>query len=520
MGQYRIDIDRLAYVHASSFVLQDVHMIIKYDEITIIAGESGCGKTTLLRMLKKQLRPKMELKGTILWEEKTSVAIDDMMDRDSAFWIGYVSQQPDMQLVSDQVWHELAFGLENMGLDSESIHRRIAETVSFLGLEDCYHMPLNELSGGQKQMINLAAVIAMRPKVILLDEPTSQLDPVARQKFHDLLIRIHQSYGIGIIMVEHSLEALLPVCDRVIYLENGRVAYDGDPSHIVQCHLTHRALLPFPARFLQDTGKHIDHNPILDREMRQYMKEYPIHVKETKHINTAPVMRISNVYFRYHQDQEDILRNLSLELQEHEILCLFGGNGSGKTSLLRLLGSFYRKRSKRTDIKKPLLYLPQDPRSLFVKDSLMEEFAQYGDEIQREHLIEQFGLRELLYQHPYDISGGELQRAALALLLLQVTQDVILLLDEPSKGLDMYHREELAKLFKQMAQQHSILMVTHDVEFAALCADRCGFLFDGDIVSLQDTRSFFLDNAFYTTYWRRCTRDHTPCAIAYEEVIG
>ncbi len=520
MGRYRIDIRKLAYQRSSSFALHEIHIEIPHDQITLIAGESGCGKTTLLRMLKKQLHPKMILEGTILWESETSVPVEELSDIESAFQIGYVSQQPEMQLVSDQVWHELAFGLENMGMDQKTMQRRLAETVSFLGLEELYHTPLKELSGGQKQMLNLASILIMRPKVILLDEPTSQLDPVARQKFYDLLLQIHQSFDIGMVMVEHSLEPLLPYCDQIIYLEKGSVAYQGKPEYLYQCSLEHSALLPFPARYMQENKRIEEKNAISDHEMRMMMKDQVIHEWKPSKVEGQPVLTCEHMYIRYHPNQKDILRDLSLQLKEHEILCLFGGNGSGKTTFLKVLNSKQRKRFGKVDIKRELRYLPQDPRCLFVKDSLLQEYLQYANIEQIEEIVKILELEGLLNQHPYDISGGELQRAALGLLLLQVEKDVIFLLDEPSKGLDMYHREQLAKLLRKLSCHHTILMVSHDVEFAALCADRCGFLFDGAITSLQDTRSFFLDNAFYTTYWRKCTRDHDPCAITYQEVIS
>lgn len=518
MGRYRIDIDHLAYEQSDHDVLHDIHLKLSLDEITLIAGKSGCGKTTLIRMLKKQLRPRMKLEGTIMWEDETCVSIDEMKDEDSAFQIGYVSQQPELQLVSDQVWHELAFGLENMGLSTQCIHRRIAETIAFLGLEDSYHTPLNELSGGQKQIINLAGVIAMRPKVILLDEPTSQLDPVARQKFYDLLYRLHDSYGIGIIMIEHSFETLMDICDRIIYLEEGTIAYDGPADQLCLCQLQHPSLLPFPARFVQE--KRLDtKNPTRHAEMKALISSCEIRPSLQKQLDEAEVLSCDQVYFRYQKESCDILKALSLHVKQHEILCLFGGNGSGKTTLLKMLGSKQANKFGKIGIKKRLVYLPQDPRILFVKDSLKEEFQQYADEEQISSIIAPFDIENLLDMHPYDLSGGELQRAALALLLLQVKEEVIFLLDEPSKGLDMYYREELAKLLKELASQHTILMVSHDVEFAALCAHRCGFLFDGNLTALQDTRSFFLDNAFYTTYWRSITMRQDPCAIRYEEIL-
>lgn len=516
MGRYRIDIDTLSYMNAKQPVLHDIHTTIALDEFVIIAGQSGCGKTTLLRMLKKQLRPKMSLFGSILWEDESSIDIEKMDDMESVSSIGYVSQQPDLQFVSDEVWHELAFGLENLGVKSEDIRQQLAEVVSFLGLEDIYHTPVSQLSGGQKQIVQLAAVLAMKPKVILLDEPTSQLDPIAKQRFYDLLLRIHKEFDIGMIMVEHQLESLLEECDRIIYLEDGHIAYDGKPQHLCSGVLKHEALLPYPARYMKQVYPERKENPVTEKQMRNILSE--INIKNTipQDSKAKVVLSCEHVYLRYQKESPDILRDFSIQVKEHEILCLFGGNGSGKTTFLKMLGSKHAHAFGNVKIDKKLLYLPQDPRILFVKDSLHEEYAGFDT---REEWIKCFDLNNLLSMHPYDLSGGELQRAALALLLMHQKEECILLLDEPSKGLDMYYREQLAEVMKKLKENHTILMVSHDVEFASLCADRCGFLFDGAITALKPTSDFLKDNNFYTTYWRRCTRHITPCAITYEDMI-
>ena len=516
MGRYRINIDTLSYMNAKQPVLHDIHITIALDEFVIIAGQSGCGKTTLLKMLKKQLRPKMSLLGSILWEDESSIDIEKMDDMESVSSIGYVSQQPDLQFVSDEVWHELAFGLENLGMKSEDIRQQLAEVVSFLGLEDIYHTPVSQLSGGQKQIVQLAAVLAMKPKVILLDEPTSQLDPIAKQRFYDLLLRIHKEFDIGMIMVEHQLESLLEECERIIYLEDGHIAYDGKPQHLCSGVLKHEALLPYPARYMKQVYPEGKENPVTEKQMRSILSETNIKNTIPQDSKAKVVLSCEHVYLRYQKESPDILRDFSIQVNEHEILCLFGGNGSGKTTFLKVLGSKHVHAFGNVKIDKKLLYLPQDPRILFVKDSLHEEYAGFDT---REEWIKCFNLKNLLSMHPYDLSGGELQRAALALLLMHQNEECILLLDEPSKGLDMYYREQLAKVMKKLKENHTILMVSHDVEFASLCADRCGFLFDGAITALKPTSDFLKDNNFYTTYWRRCTRHITPCAITYEDMI-
>lgn len=522
MGRFDIHIDTLQYAGSERIILHNVHTSLSFDEISIIAGKSGCGKTTLLRMLKKQLQPHVEMQGSItLTEDKTAIQISDLDDTYAASHIGYVAQQTDTQLVSDMVWYEIAFGLENIALPSSIIHQRVAEITSFLGLEPILHTPISTLSGGQKQIINLASVLVMRPKVLLLDEPTSQLDPIAKEQFYDLLLRIHRYYQIGIILVEHQLEPLLEQADRIIYLQDGTVLYDGDAQHLCSCKIQDCALLPFPARFIKDHLPECNVNPLNEKQMLPYLNDIHIQEKANAHPATEEVLWCEHIYFRYQKHGEEILRDFSLSLKEHEILCLLGGNGSGKSTFLRLLASHKITKFGQADIQKRLLYLPQDPRCLFTKDTLMEEYIQFANIEEIHHVMKTMYMEEMLLDmHPYDISGGELQRAALVLLFLQVKQEsVIFLLDEPSKGLDMYYRELLAQTLQNVAQKHTILMVSHDVEFAALCAHRCGFLFDGNIAALKTTDDFFLDNYFYTTYWRRCTSTFPHPALRYGDIL-
>lgn len=511
MGHYHIRIASLAYPGKQT-LLSNIDCMIAHHEVTLIAGENGCGKTTLLRLLKPQLHPLMDLDGDIFWEEEQKQSVQMLDEIDSASWIGYVAQDPESQLVSDEVWHELAFGLENIGMKSEQIHQRIAETVTFFGMESWYHTSISTLSGGQKQLLNLASILCMRPKVILLDEPTSQLDPIARQQFLDLLFRIHEEYGIGIIMVEHAMESLLAKCDQVLYFEEGQLVYHGSPAKLCTCPLRQEALLPYPARWCKQHG--YDQNPRTIKEMMNLpITCLPQQEPQTK---GSVIAHLQHVYFRYQRDGKEILKDLSFQLYQHEIFCLFGGNGSGKTTLFKLLGSKHTAAFGDISLKKRILYLPQDPRILFIKDSLREEFAPYL--ASQKELLASLGIDALLDCHPYDLSGGELQRAALAYVLTQVSQEVILLLDEPTKGLDMACKESLAKLFQSLSKQHTIWMVSHDIEFAALCATRCGYLFDGDMTSIMDTKEFFRHQYFYTTYWYRVTRNFQTPAFCYAEV--
>lgn len=193
----------------------------------LLCGKSGCGKTTLLRQLKPAVTPHGSRSGRVTLD---GTPVEQLSFRDQSTRIGYVMQDPDSQIVTDQVWHELAFGLENLGLDQQTIRLRVAEMAQFFGLQALFHRKVESLSGGQKQLVNLAAVMVMQPDVLVLDEPTSQLDPVSASEFFQVIGRINRELGVTVLLSEHRLEGLYAAVDRVIMLDRGRVVASGTPE--------------------------------------------------------------------------------------------------------------------------------------------------------------------------------------------------------------------------------------------------------------------------------------------------
>lgn len=499
-------------------------------EFFLLSGASGCGKTTLLRQLKPAIAPYGRKQGTILYGGSPLESLDK---RRAALEIGFVFQSPDAQIVTDRVSSELAFGLENAGVAPEEIRRRVAEMAGFFGMESWYHKEIQALSGGQKQMLNLAAVLVMKPKVLILDEPTSQLDPVSAGNFIGMLEKLNRELGQTILLTEHRQEELFPLADRIGLMEEGRLKTVLPPKEMAAFLLEREALLakalPTPAKTAWALGER-ENLPLTMKDGRRFLRSYskgksPVSFDQPEKPGEGEkVIAARNVFFRYEKDGPDVLRDFSLWLEQGQCLAVLGGNGAGKTTLLQVLAGIlppYRGKIKRG--AKKIAYLSQNPRSVFLKETLEEDFAlvrqskeSWRDKLNGTPLFH--GLVPLLHRHPMDLSGGELQKAALFKVIL--TEPEVILLDEPTKGLDPFAKEELGSILKEWrAQGKSVALVTHDIEFSAQYADRCAFLFDGEIVSQGAPGPFFSTNQFYTTAACKMSRDILGEAVTGEEVI-
>ncbi len=529
-------------------VLKDISFSIQQGEFIVIFGESGSGKTTLLQLLKRELTPHGKRSGNILYKGRK---VEEVDRRTAASEIGYVMQNPDGQIVMDKVWHELAFGLENLGMPTSMIRRRIGEMANFFGIQHWFHKKTADLSGGQQQLLNLAAVVVMQPEVLILDEPTSQLDPIAASEFMDTLQKLNRDLGLTIIIVEHRLEDVLPLADRVLLLEDGRLLLSGAPRRIGQQlkrqQGDHKMLpaLPSAIRIFSGLGDQGE-SPLTVREGMRFLSahygnridclERPIPIERTE-----TVLELKDIWFRYERDAPDILAGVDLKVQKGEIVSVLGGNGSGKTTLLSVLaglnrpyrGTFYIKGKKMKMYKGKELYqqnialLPQDPQTIFLKSTVREDYQSIGktlkytkEEVESriERIAGMLGITELLDAHPSNLSGGEQQKAALGKLLL--LQPTILLLDEPTKGIDVFAKKRLHEILRNLkAQDVTIIVVTHDVEFAAVISDRCGLFFDREITSMDSPDVFFSNNSFYTTAANRISRHMYRNAITCDDVI-
>ncbi len=465
MAFLRFDSLSFAYPGADRRALDQVSFSMEEGEYMVVCGESGCGKTTLLRQVKPELIPAGAREGSIFY---LGTVLDELDRETSAMKIGFVQQNPDSQIVTDFVWHELAFGLENMALPAPAIRRRVGEMASFFGMEGWFRKKTSELSGGQKQILNLASVMAMNPELLILDEPTSMLDPLAARNLLQMVLRINRELGVAVLLCEHRLEEVFQNADSILLLRNGRVLAKDTPAKVAETlHREPQASriyfgLPAAVRIFGELRKKSIYPeekklPLSIRDARRAMGELEVKkpdIRENMEPGTSrgePVLEGRELWFRYAKDSPDVLRGLDIALHEGEMLALLGGNGAGKSTLLKILSGIAKplRGKTKTGKGKRIAMLPQSPQALFSCDSLWEDLllSAEGDGEQVRRMAEQLELDGKLSSHPYDLSGGELQRAAIGKLLLRNAD--ILLLDEPTKGLDAYLKQELAGFLRR-----------------------------------------------------------------------
>ena len=522
--------------------LQNVSLSIEAGSFTVLCGRSGCGKSTLLRQLKPILQPHGTQTGTILFEGKS---LSSLSQREQSARIGFVLQNLDAQLVTDKVWHELAFGLESLGLSTPVIRRRVAEIASFFGIQNWFYKPVCELSGGQKQLVNLASVMALEPSVLLLDEPTSQLDPIAATDFLSTLGRINRELGTTIILSEHRLEDALALSTNVVFLERGRILDSGTASEVGSrlkaAGSDMFSAMPVPMRIYAGVPNDLP-CPVTVAQGRQWLEAFsethplcPVPPAAPSEKREGPAaVELDEAFFRYDKQSPDVVKALTLRAYPGELLAILGGNGTGKSTTMGLISGIHRAyRGKVSvlgtapqEVSGKIALLPQDPQTLFVKNTVIEDLLSVLDDAPRDRrkalALEKARLcelTELLERHPYDLSGGEQQRAALCKVLLREPE--VLLLDEPTKGLDAEFKRVFARIIRRLcARGVCVIMVSHDAEFCASYASRCAMFFDGAIVAEGTPREFFSSGSFYTTSASRMARGLLPGAITPEDVIA
>lgn len=523
------------YPNATIPALKDISIQVAQGEFIVLCGPSGSGKSTLLRMFKPEIAPHGIKEGTLSFQGKPLEEVDPIVN---AKELGMVFQDPENQIAMDNVLEELIFGMENLGFTTEQMRKKVAEMVNFFGLNPLLDKKIDELSGGQKQLLNLASILLLEPSVLLLDEPTAQLDPIAAKEFIHMLQRLNEEFGITIVIVEHRLEELFPIASRVILFDNGVLLHDTTPREMVRelaTHKTMKSFLPSSALLYLDFYKnaHADHIPLNVKETRQWLQGEQVEWDEPSEGSSAaaiplPILELKEVDYQYSKNTPAVLYNLDLTIYEGEWLAIVGANGTGKSTLLKVMGGIlkaqhgnmkYKGKKVRKWEPKRVSYLPQNPKLFFIQDTIKKEFdhlaLQHGvknPEERIQNLLTKFGIAHLQDQHPYDLSGGELQKAALIGSLL--VEPTILLIDEPTKGLDPESKRAFGELVSALVEEGlTVVMVTHDIEFSATYATRCSMLFQGEITVTEKTRDFFHENTYYTTVLNRATRNSTAYPV-------
>lgn len=508
--------------------------------LNLITGASGSGKTTLLKLLSPVLTPNGEMSGSRVIYGKPASAYEEA---EKVVQIGFVQQNPDNQIILDSVWHELAFGLENQGLSNQDIERRLAETSTFFGINNWMGRKVSELSGGEKQILNLASSLVMQPDLLLLDEPMAQLDPISRKRFLSMLGRVNDETGTTIIISEHIIDDILPHADKVVQLEQGALRFCGSAEeyvrNLIETEDEFQISVPLSARIVAATGASAKTGgralPLTVRGGRQFLLDNQQKLEQklpaADHEPAGPnhnvnVLEARDIWFRYEKDADFVLRGASLNVKQGELHALLGGNGSGKSTLLYILSRSLpalRGKIKRAS-EQEVAMLTQNPMAVFSQDTVLEELTEFQqrfqyDEKNVQEIMERFKLTHLAKRHPYDLSGGEMQKTALAKALL--TKPDLLLLDEPVKGLDQVVRRELAAILNEL--KHSgmtMVLVTHDLDFIAQLADRCSMIFDGHVEGTSPTKEFFAGNAYFTTTAHRLSKGILPAVISEEDLLS
>ncbi|MDR1320648.1 MAG: ATP-binding cassette domain-containing protein [Gracilibacteraceae bacterium] len=548
MEIFRLENLSFTYPERGRPALADINLTVPAGAFVVLCGPSGSGKTTLLRLLKPALAPHGAQSGSIFFAGAPLAGLDL---RAQSAKIGFVRQNPENQVVTDKVWHELAFGLESLGCATPEIRLRVAEMATFFGIQNWFYRDVAELSGGQKQLLNLASVMALQPAVLILDEPTGQLDPIAAAEFLATVGKINRELGTTVILTEHRLEEVFAICDEAVALDQGRLIAAGSPADVGAALRRARHgmfyAMPAPMRvWAAGTGE--GPCPVSAREGREWLSR--VAGPELKPVPSAPPPRTprtpavtwEDVWFRYEQDGPDILKGMTFQACAGEITAILGGNGAGKSTALSLPAGLRRPYRGKVrlwgrevgDIGAEELFdgllgvLPQNPQSVFLRKTVREDLLEVLSEkkipatekTSRVNAVLAFcRLEELAGAHPYDLSGGEQQRAALAKVLLLKPR--ALLLDEPTKGLDAEFKREFAACLRALADGGAALViVSHDIEFCAACADQCALFFDGGIVAAGPPRDFFPGNSFYTTAANRMARHILPAAVTAEDVIA
>lgn len=511
------------YAEEKQPALTGIDFTLCSGQVTLLLGKSGSGKTTLLRNLKPVLAPQGEKSGMITFAGRPLAQLSPL---EAVADIGFLFQNPDAQMVMETVYGELAFGLENMGLPAEEIQIRIGDTVSFCGIEHLLEKKTAELSGGQKQLVNLCAILCFRPKLLLLDEPLSQLDPESARRVVEILARLRRETSVAILMSEQRLEDIWSLADQVIKIDRGNLSFIGSPRDFIAFGREQQDDfgLPLVSKIFAKSGKELYHLPLTVQEGQSLLSVWgwddkeimPAQsIAEQKDLAAAQpgslLLRGREVSFAYPEEKKVLLKQISLALHQGERLVVCGSNGAGKTTLLGTMAGLIKPLQGKWQLAEKgagISYLSQASQYHFRYDTPHQEFLAIDKNYQEKEdflaIVKRLGIDSFLEKDLYTLSVGQQQRVALAMTLARSA--AVYLLDEPTRGLDEEIKEALIALLRE--KSHSgVILATHDLEFAAAVGTGFTTFCHGRLTGVQSGADFFTSRYWQTTVGARLFGD-------------
>ncbi|NPV43493.1 MAG: ATP-binding cassette domain-containing protein [Firmicutes bacterium] len=498
--------------------LEDIELSIKEGEFVLLLGRSGSGKSTLGRVF-SGIVPEFyggRIRGNIKRKAEA----------------GIVFQDPEKQLLMDKVEREIAFGPENLGVEHGLMRKRVMEALNFLGIWDIRDKKTYELSGGQKQKIVIGATISMGYRFLVLDEPTSQLDPAAAEEILNILKKLNEDLGYTIILIEQRIDRCFYLADRVLFLEKGKLVFDGPVQGFISWNdPLKKEFLPSVSTFFLNLGsKNI---PLTIKEGRRKLEELKlIYLKNPKKTGSRSrenpcsekAVEIRDIYFTYENGKE-ALKGINLTVFKKEILGIMGGNGGGKSTLLKTISGLLKPAKGKLSVKGDVGYLSQDPNDYLFNDTVYEELRftldskKIRDYSRIEKTLKELNIFEYKDKNPRDLSSGEKQRAALASIL--VMEPEILLLDEPTRGLDRELKDKLKTMILKFREKgKTVILVTHDVEFVGKLCDRVCLMFDGQIAQVGSKYDVLTSGIYYSTQMNKLFSGYAEEILTLEDALG
>ncbi len=480
------------YPNKEEAVLSDINMSVKAGQFILLLGRSGSGKSTLAKAI-AGLVPEFyggKVSGQILKSEDASILFQD----------------PENQLVMSTVEREIAFSLENQGMKREEMLIKVREIAQLAGIENLSLEKTMKLSGGQKQKVAFAGILSMQRKIIVLDEPTSQLDPVSAREILEVAKKLNESLGYTIIMIEQRIERCIDMSERIIFMEDFKIAFDGSKKDFALYSSENDLdFLPPVAEFFVNQGILSD-IPLNVKDAKKRIKDFKIEIlihEKKPELSSENIIEIRDLHFSYDK-ANDVIRQISMDIPKASIIGIMGENGSGKTTLLNIITGILKDYRGYVDVKGKIGFLSQNPNDYLFNDTVEEElkFTMKTNGINHYENIDRI-LKDLdilmhKYSNPRDLSGGERQRAAIA-AVLSMNSDIIIL-DEPTRGLDRSLKRKLNDVIHKIREKgKTVIIVTHDVEFAAATCDKIAVLSAGRLIEYEDTQRIFTKNSYYKT---------------------